>query len=358
MTADASLLAFIAHARQKGLDHATIRMMLLGNGWKEKEILRALSAQELDMPVPLPPDTGGAREAFFHLLSFGFFYGTAISVILLFFTYVNRIFPDLALEYMQPTDADLSQIRGSMATIVVAFPLLLWVTRGILREMAHHPERAVSGIRRWLTYLTLLVASSAIVGTLITLVYSMLEGELSVRFVLKVLWVLAVAGLTFTYYLLALRMDPARGGTRNLHRTFAWVASGIVCVILVWGAVYVGSPLQERTRRIDQQRVSDLRAIQNEIMNIVYRGLPYDAGQPVARPLPQTLEELQANATYMRIRTMDPETGELYRYTVLAPDRFELCATFTTAEDAVYDVFWNHPAGFHCFAFDVTERQK
>ena len=65
-----SLGTFIDHARQKGMDHATIRMLLLSAGWKEKEIARALTAQALDIPVPTPPDVGGAREAYLHLVAF------------------------------------------------------------------------------------------------------------------------------------------------------------------------------------------------------------------------------------------------------------------------------------------------
>ena len=56
---------FITHARKKGMDHATIRVLLLSAGWKEREIAEALSAEGLDKPIPLPPDSGGARDAFF-----------------------------------------------------------------------------------------------------------------------------------------------------------------------------------------------------------------------------------------------------------------------------------------------------
>jgi hypothetical protein len=89
-----SLDAFIAHARSKDMDHATIRLLLLAAGWKERDVAQALAAQGLDMPVPVPPDSGGAREAFLHLLAFSSLYTTVISLIVLFFTYINRLFPD------------------------------------------------------------------------------------------------------------------------------------------------------------------------------------------------------------------------------------------------------------------------
>jgi hypothetical protein len=46
---DDPLGAFLDHARSKGMDHATIRMLLLSAGWKEKEIARALTEHSLDM---------------------------------------------------------------------------------------------------------------------------------------------------------------------------------------------------------------------------------------------------------------------------------------------------------------------
>lgn len=202
---ESSLERFIAHAREKGMDHATIRMLLLSAGWKEKDIAQALTAESLTMPVPMPPDSGGAREAFLHLLAFASLYTTVISLVVLFFTYIDRLFPDPAFERPYYYDADLSTIRWSMAAIIVTFPIFLWVSRLLLREMRQSPERAWSAIRRWLTYLTLFIAAGALAGDFIALIYQLLEGELTIRFLLKVFVVFVLAGLTFTYYLLSLR---------------------------------------------------------------------------------------------------------------------------------------------------------
>ncbi len=202
---------FIEHARSKGMDPATIRMLLLSAGWKDKDIARALTEETLDMPIPLPTDTGGAREAFFHLLTFASLYTSLISLIILFFTYINRLFPDLATEtYTGVDDGQLSSIRWSLAAVIVSYPLFFFLSRFLLGEMRQHPDKAWSGIRRWLTYLTLFIAALALMGDFITLVFTFLQGELSVRFILKVLIVFAFAGLTFVYYFLSLRTSPSR----------------------------------------------------------------------------------------------------------------------------------------------------
>lgn len=201
-----SLGAFVAHARQKGMDHGTIRMLLLSNGWKEKDIAEALTAESLDMQVPVPSDRGGAREAFLHLLTFASLYTVVISLIILYFTYINRLFPDAAVDYAyrDPT-ADFTSIRWSLASVIVAFPLFLWLSRKLLQEMRDAPEKTWSLIRRWLTYLTLFVAAITMLVDVMTLVFNLLEGELSVRFLLKVAVVFALAGFTFVYYYVSLQ---------------------------------------------------------------------------------------------------------------------------------------------------------
>ena len=62
-------------------------------------------------------------------------------------------------------------------------------------------------MRRWLTYLTLFVAAAVLVGDMITLVNNVLGGELSIRFVLKVLVAAVIAGTIFGFYLHDLRRE-------------------------------------------------------------------------------------------------------------------------------------------------------
>jgi hypothetical protein len=354
MTTDLS--TFIEHAREKGMDHATIRMLLLSSGWKEKEVIEALAKTSLEMPVPAPPDQGGAREAFFHLLTFASFYASVIAVVLLLFRYVDRLFPDAA-QVRIPSSWELSGIRWSLAFVIVAFPVFLWLSRLLLREMRAHPERSFSATRRWLTYLTLFVASIALGGDFVTLVFRLLEGELTARFVLKVLVVLVVAGLAFIYYLLSLRVAADRQVATGMHRAFAGIAAGIVLFTVVWGFVVTGSPGTARLHRFDERRVHDLQTIKNEIENHCLgntRYRPLEERQ-LLRPLPATLEEVVAAATHRRPEIRDPETGAAYEYSVQDEARYRLCATFRFERDEAMDPLWNHPAGRHCFEFDALK---
>lgn len=350
------LTAFIEHARTKGMDHATIRVLLLSAGWKEKDVAQALTEQALEMPVPVPPDTGGAREAFLHLLTFAAFYTSVIAAVVLFFQFINRLFPDPALpQYDLASSQDLSTIRWSVAVVIVAFPFFLWLSRLLLREMRAHPERSSSGVHRWLTYLTLLAASLALGGDVIALVFRFLEGELSIRFLLKVLVVLVIAGLSFAYYLLSLRMAPEKPETTTMHRSFFAAANVLVATALVWGFVLAGSPITERLRKFDDRRIEDLEVIQDEIVSICLgdeRSRPPEE-RKLRRPIPRTLSELVEAARVRRPAIRDPETGEPYGYEVLGESGFRLCASFRFPRDEKYRVSWNHPAGRQCFEFDA-----
>src|SRR5206468_126917 len=123
----------------------------------------------------------------------------------LIFDFINRAFPDPAVREFGSRVED--SIRWSVSSLIIAFPAFLLVSRYIARELVRNPVKRLSTIRRWLTYLTLFIAAGFLIGDLITLVYNLLGGELTVRFTLKVITVAAIAGTVFGYYLWDLRRE-------------------------------------------------------------------------------------------------------------------------------------------------------
>lgn len=203
-----NLSRFIDHARQKGMDHATILLLLRSSGWKEREIAEAFASGELEMPIPERAGIGSARDTFFHLLAFTALFGWAISLIFLFFRYIELAFPDPAMwKSTYAFEEALSSIRASLATLMVCYPVFLLVWWFLLREIRVYPEKAKSGVRRWLSFLSLFVGAVTIMADMITVVYYLVEGDLSIRFLLKVLALFAVTGLLFFYLALTLRSE-------------------------------------------------------------------------------------------------------------------------------------------------------
>jgi hypothetical protein len=93
--------------------------------------------------------------------------------------------------------------------MIVAFPVYLLAMRSILREVRLHPEKLDSPVRKWLTYIALLIAAGVVVGDLISFLTYFLRGELTARFVTKISVVLVIAGGVFWYYLGSLQVGAS-----------------------------------------------------------------------------------------------------------------------------------------------------
>lgn len=197
---------FVRDALLKGASRDTIEAALTAAGWTPEQTRDALNAYaEVDFPVPVPKPRLylSPREAFLYLVLFATLYLSAYHLGSLLFDFINRTFPDAA----NPGNARgiAQSMRWSVASLVIAFPIFLFVARHLGKDLARNPVKRLSAVRHWLTYLTLFLAATVLIGDLITLVYNLLGGELSVRFVLKVLVVGLIAGTIFGYYLRDLR---------------------------------------------------------------------------------------------------------------------------------------------------------
>lgn len=207
MTSD--LQQFVKDALEKGVSRPKIQEVLLHAHWQQDEIKNALDLYaDVDFPIPVPRRKPylSAREAFLYLVLFLTLYISAFSTGSLLFDYINRFFPD-ALNNYYSLDASAQSIRNATASLIITFPLFLFVSHLLRKAIQRDPEKRSSKVRKWLTYLTLFVAAGVIIGDLITLVSNLLSGELSTRFVLKVITVLLIAGTIFGYYLWDLRQE-------------------------------------------------------------------------------------------------------------------------------------------------------
>ena len=98
-------------------------------------------------------------------------------------------------------------MRWSVSSLIVAFPVFLYTSWLVGRDLAADPNKRHSKVRRWLTYMTLFIAAGVIVGDAVALVYNLLGGETTTRFLLKVVVVAFIAGTIFWYYLTDLRRE-------------------------------------------------------------------------------------------------------------------------------------------------------
>ncbi len=337
---NADLQQFVRDALARGQSRERIRETLLAARWRTEEIDAALAMWadgEPGLPVPRRRLSLSAREAFLHLVLFATLYIFAFDVGALLFVLIELRFRDAALEF---GGGPLEVLRWSTSGAITALPIFLWMTHVVNRSLDRDPEKRASGVRRWLTYLTLFVAALVLIGDFATLVSHVLSGELGTRFVLKTLVVFAIAGTVFGHYLGGLRSDESEAGPARRRASWlgrAGVVAGVIAIVA--GLVSAGAPQRARTRQFDARRIEDLQMLQAAIESHV---LDRSA-------LPPLLDSLAVRG-YSVSALRDPRTGVPYGYEPLDSLAYRLAATFETADTLRPDGSpipraWRHGAG-------------
>ena len=294
------------------------------------------------------------RDLFLHLLAIVALYWSAISFVTLIWQFINYFFPD-ALDYYSNS---LSLIRFSVSAIIIVFPVFIAVSWYLNKIYRKETEVRDSKIRKWLIYLTLFIASLVIIGDLIFVINNFLSGATTVRFILKALSIIFVAGIIFGYYLNDVRCETPT----KLAKYFAWVSSILVLAVIVGAFVVVGSPNSARFIQFDQQKVSDLQNIQSQIINYWQK----------KSALPSSLSDLNDPISGFTV-PKDPQTKTNYEYNIknAANLSFELCANFNKASTSQeiantpmpfagapesYNQNWNHATGKVCFERTIDKQ--
>lgn len=210
MATSEDLIGFVREALGRGLPRERIEAALRDAGWPAEQVraaLGAFAAVDFPLAVPRPRTSLSPRDAFTYLVLFTTLYVVAFHLGRVLFIFVDRAFPDPTVA--APPEFTRAALRFSAAALVVAGPVFLYVSSVAARDTRR--SRAMSPVRRWLTYLTLFVAACVLLGDVTTLIYNVLGGELTTRFVLKVLVVGGIAGAVFGYYFGDLREDEREG---------------------------------------------------------------------------------------------------------------------------------------------------
>lgn len=255
------------------------------------------------------------RDVFLYLLAIITLVTVSVSFGIVIFQIINVHIPDIISDPYSSRSSYLGTMRDALAALIIVLPVFLWVSWFLKKDIYKFPEKKELKIRKWLLYLTLFVAALVIIGDLVTLLRSFLEGELSQRFTLKILAVLFIAGAVFIHYLSELR--------ENIYkwiRPFDWTVILIVIAGIVSAFFVVGTPQSQRLVRLDERRVSDLQNIQWQVVNYWQR----------KEALPADLASL-VDSIGGFVVPVDPMIGKHYEYKVIGGLEFELCAVFNTS---------------------------
>ena len=213
--ANQTLDTFIRDALNRGEKRERVAAALVAAGWTQKEIDNALddyADTDLGLAVPKPRPYVSAREAFLYLVLFILLGVVAWNLGSLLFALIDTAIPDeLEQQYDYFWGGRDMQIRSAIAGLVVGGPLFAWLALHIRKQRRTNPAMQRSRVRKWLTYIALIIASCTLIGDAIGLVYSFLAGELSTRLLLKLLVVAILAGGVFFYFI----RDAEEGDTND-----------------------------------------------------------------------------------------------------------------------------------------------
>lgn len=242
------------------------------------------------------------------------------SFLVLLFESLNKKFPDALNSVYQYgyNSYNFETIRASLATLIIFFPIFIFISYLWIKESKGDIGSPNLTIRKWMIYLILFLATLLIAIDLVTLVRYFVSGEITIRFIIKVIGALAVGGLVDFYY--AFKMSNF-----NNNKSKIW---GILCTIkaivlflalIIWSFMIMGSPGSQRDWRLDDRRVSDLQNIQYQVINYWQQ----------KEKLPLNLADL-SNPISGSSLPVDPEfnKGKVYEYIVKDKMSFDICATF------------------------------
>lgn len=239
----------------------------------------------------------------------------------LVFETLNNKFPDAlnAVYQYGYNSYNFESARASMATLIILFPVFLVLSHFWNKEGKKNLGKIDEVIKKWMVYLILFLSGIVSIVDLVTLVRYFVSGEITTRFILKVVITLAIAIGVGVYYIFVLKGRSKVWGI-NAHVYPAVKSSILVVALIVWSFSVIGTPKEQRAWRLDDKRVQDLQSIQWQVINFWQQ----------KEKLPGDLKEL-SNPISGFMLPIDPEfeKGKTYDYRPINNLTFELCAEFS-----------------------------
>lgn len=275
-------------------------------------------------------------------------YVSLSALIAVVFGVINVLYPDAAQGYWA-YDGAQQGIRVGVAMLIVFFPTFVVITR-FVNQIRRKETGTYLTLTKWLVYLSLLVGGCILLGDLVTVILTYLNGDVTLRFILKAVTLLLVIGAAFYYYI-----KDAKGYWNNHEKEsklYAAGASVVVIAVLVLGFMHSETPKQVREMKLDDQQTQNLQDMQYRIEDHfrINKALP-------------------ANTQMLYVGVEEPKAPEgrtAYSYKTIDTDTYQLCATFAypsqamskdaqrpveTAPDGTKNPYnnWDHGAGLTCF---------
>lgn len=295
-----------------------------------------------------------AKYAFFYMLSLVSLIFMAVSVGMIIFQIINKNMIE-AVSTM-PGCFVPGALKFAISAIIIAAPVYYIASFQINKNLFTGKLSSDSGVRKWLTYFILFISSVVIIGYLISIIYNFLDGELTIKFLLKTLTVLAISGGIFSFYLYDIRRNVVVGSKDKIVSIYFWISLAIVICSFLAGLFFAESPKQARLKRQDAELLRRFNSLKYAI----------DDYHNEAKKLPSDLEELSAKSAILKKAELtNPVTNKQFDYEILIETKYKICADFQTSNieemdsgcnwDSWLDQEWRHDKGYQCIEKEVLK---
>ena len=265
--------------------------------------------------------------------------------------------------------------RFSIASLVIMLPIYIAISWYINRQIEKGQMEADSKVRHTMIYTTILFSILSIAGSLVSVIYSYLGGEITDRFVYKALSVSLVSIAIGVYYYYTLNRNYKIKTNKPIIIAVSVLV--IVFAICTYSVIIIGSPSEIRNKKLDQKSLSNLTSIESGLFyNYNNESSNINGASNISRKLPIAIDT-DSQLTYYNI---DPNTSKPYPYRVISQDKdkavFELCPTFASeliqnyknrndynqygnyGNDFIYDknIYLSHNVGRVCYQTTLIKK--
>ncbi len=281
----------------------------------------------------------GAFDAFLNLLSLITLGWLAHAFGAVCFQLINKNLGDLN-SYIASPQYYNGMLKYGIASLLVITPVYFLAINLLHSQYKKGELNHNSGIYKWLTYLMLLISSLTIIGSLITLITSFLDGNYTLPFILKVLTVIVIASTIFGYYLYDLRRkDYAQKDKVSIIVGAIVIVIAVIAVVV--GFLNVDSPLQARNRLEDSRTQEALSQAYYYINNSYY-----------------SEQKLEDSYDLPAVLSGYGFASQKISYRKVSDQEYELCADFKGKDQMTGDKFtpwFNHEAGYQCYTINAQK---
>jgi hypothetical protein len=305
----------------------------------------------LATPNSVDKNVKGPKALFWYLTLFFTLGITAFNTGGLWFQYINKWLPkEISEGFVQGAFSQRS-VKFSLASLIVGVPLFFLFSYLIRQALKNQNLNRHNKIRIWITYIILFLTIAIAAGDLITTVFRVLDGDYTLRFLLKSLAILVIVSWIFIYYWLELRSANSLANSK-IPKIMAGVTITVIILSFIGSFFIIESPSLARAKAYDRTRIQQLQNLRYNIENYYYQN----------KKLPINLEELTSENAYLQLK--DPQTDKPYQYNVIDQNNYELCADFETSNKEpdysqdFYAAEFAHEAGYYCFKLKVIPAQE